>query len=412
MERRYKKELASTLYVVLLLALIPHLTITIEIFVFLLSFFIFRYLSKERVYSHIFVVMVIFSLLTLFGLPEYLILLSLIIFLIIHWIRGVMEKSSISADMTAISLSILISVSFIGLYGMQRMEFVFFLSVIGTVVGILFSTLSPPKDYGWTIPTTSCFAMWLFHSFWQSSYFSPLPEYVLFVLVLMIVVGYLSNKVGLIEITGVHSSILIGLLVVIFGGWKWFLVLLSFFILGGLFTRYKYDYKASLGIAEKRGGRDYSNTFGNGLSSTVCAIGYGICNFSGNPIFLIAFLGCIATAAGDTMASEIGETYKGRNVLITNFKRVPPGTNGGITILGELSALLGVFIIYMTSFLLNLPVRNFSVLLSVIFGGFIGVNFDSLLGAILEEKYLNNSLVNLLSTSFGGLISVLLYYHL
>ena len=409
MERRYKKELASTLYVVLLLALIPHVTVTIEIFLFLLSFFIFRYILKEGVYSQIFVIMVIFSLLTLFGLPEYLILLSLIIFLIIHWIRGVMEKSSISADMSAISLSILISVPFIGLYGLQRMEFVFLLSVIGTVVGILFSTLSPPKDYGWTIPTTSCFAMWLFHSFGESSYFSPLPEYVLFVLVLMMLIGYLSNKAKLMDITGVHSSILIGLLVMIFSGWKWFLVLLSFFILGGLFTRYKYDYKASLGIAEKRGGRDYSNTFGNGLSSTVCAIGYGICN---NPIFLIAFLGCVATAAGDTMASEIGETYKGRNVLITNFKRVPPGTNGGITILGELSALLGIFIIYLTAFLLNLPIRNFSVLFSVILGGFIGVNFDSLLGATLEGKYLNNSLVNLLATSFGGLISVLLYYHL
>ena len=409
MERRYKKELASTLYVVLLLALIPHVTVTIEIFLFLLSFFIFKYISEERVYSQIFVIMVIFSLLTLFGLPEYLILLSLIIFLIIHWSRGVLEKSSIPADMTAISLSILISVPLIGLYGLQRMEFVFLLSVIGTVVGILFSTLSPPKDYGWTIPTTSCFAMWLFHSFGESSYFSPLPEYVFFVLVLMMVIGYLSNKAELMDITGVHSSILIGLLVMIFSGWKWFLVLLSFFILGGLFTRYKYDYKASLGIAEKRGGRDYSNTFGNGLSSTVCAIGYGICN---NPIFLIAFLGCVATAAGDTMASEIGETYKGRNVLITNFKRVPPGTNGGITILGELSALLGIFIIYLTAFLLNLPIRNFSVLFSVILGGFIGVNFDSLLGATLEGKYLNNSLVNLLATSFGGLISVLLYFQL
>jgi hypothetical protein len=38
MERRYKKELASTLYVVLLLALIPRVTVTIEIFLFLLSF--------------------------------------------------------------------------------------------------------------------------------------------------------------------------------------------------------------------------------------------------------------------------------------------------------------------------------------------------------------------------------------
>ncbi|VUT23808.1 MAG: hypothetical protein MOIL_00176 [Candidatus Methanolliviera sp. GoM_oil] len=410
MERRYKKELASTLYVVLLLALIPHVTVTIEIFLFLLSFFIFRYILKEGVYSQIFVIMVIFSLLTLFGLPEYLILLSLIIFLIIHWIRGVMKKSSISADMSAISLSILISVPFIGLYGLQRMEFVFLLSVIGTVVGILFSTLSPPKDYGWTIPTTSCFAMWSFYALREIySYPSPPIEYVVFALVLMVLIGYLSNKARLMDSTGVHSSILIGLLVMIFSGWKWFLVLLSFFILGGLFTRYKYDYKASLGIAEKRGGRDYSNTFGNGLSSTVCAIGYGICN---NPIFLIAFLGCMATAAGDTMASEIGETYKGRNVLITNFKRVPPGTNGGITILGELSALLGIFIIYLTAFLLNLPIRNFSVLFSVILGGFIGVNFDSLLGATLEGKYLNNSLVNLLATSFGGLISVLLYYHL
>lgn len=41
--------------------------------------------------------------------------------------------------------------------------------------------------------------------------------------------------------------------------------------------------------------------------------------------------GAFACSNGDTWASELGSVLGGQPFLITTFKQVPKGTNGGIT---------------------------------------------------------------------------------
>jgi len=58
-----------------------------------------------------------------------------------------------------------------------------------------------------------------------------------------------------------------------------------------------------------------------------------------------------------------------------------------------------------------LGMAEIHVLPITIFGGFIGTNMDSLLGATLENRgYLTNSSVNLFATVAGALVSSGLYY--
>src|SRR3989475_12422882 len=52
----------------------------------------------------------------------------------------------------------------------------------------------------------------------------------------------------------------------------------------------------------------------------------------------VIFLSALAVAGADTLASEIGVLSR-RTVLITTGQPVPPGTDGGVSPLGQLCAI-------------------------------------------------------------------------
>ena len=136
----------------------------------------------------------------------------------------------------------------------------------------------------------------------------------------------------------------------------------------------------------------------------VCgAVLYGI---TGDVIFIALFIGSIATATGDTLASEIGVTG-GTPRMITTLRPVPPGTNGGVTWTGELASLFWASVICLLAFLLG--VAPWYVCLIGVATGFIGTNLDSLYGALIENKgFIGNSGTNLLATLSGGILAMLI----
>lgn len=58
--------------------------------------------------------------------------------------------------------------------------------------------------------------------------------------------------------------------------------------------------------------------------------------------------------AADTFSSELGILSRGKPRLLTswNFREVPPGTNGGVTLTGTLAGFLGALTIALTSVIL------------------------------------------------------------
>ena len=111
-------------------------------------------------------------------------------------------------------------------------------------------------------------------------------------------------------------------------------------------------------------------------------------------MYCMAGMSAIACCCGDTWASEVGTVLGGEPRLITNGKKVPRGTNGGVTLIGIIVSFAGGLLVGL-SFYMGLwafvdysedkMVQNQWVV--IILGGLSGVLgsiIDSLLGAILQ----------------------------
>jgi uncharacterized protein (TIGR00297 family) len=172
---------------------------------------------------------------------------------------------------------------------------------------------------------------------------------------------------------------------------RMFLALLVVFAVTLAATRVGNARKQQLRTAEPAGGRTAAQAMANlGIAALVVAIAG-----AGWPVLALAAL---AEAAGDTSSSEIGMAFPGKTLLVTNFKSVPPGTDGGISLFGTIAALLGAASVAVAAVATGLVPAN--QIATIILAGLFGTVIDSLLGAIFERRnLLDNDLVNLLSTA-------------
>ena len=124
----------------------------------------------------------------------------------------------------------------------------------------------------------------------------------------------------------------------------------------------------------------------------------------GRVIGLSAFAGSLAAAAADTWSTEIGGRSPVPPRLITTWRRVPAGSDGGVTPLGTAGGVLGAAVIAVGAALLGLVPWAASTRVAA--AGVAGTLLDSLLGATLQRRsWLNNDAVNLLCTVAGAAVA-------
>lgn len=98
-------------------------------------------------------------------------------------------------------------------------------------------------------------------------------------------------------------------------------------------------------------------------------------------------------------------------ILITNFKKVPPGTNGGVSGLGLAASLAGGFVVGVLGALtlyLEQPCHGFAWELTVLgsLAGLGGSLVDSLLGATVQETLYSEDKKKIVSAK-GDLVEVI-----
>jgi uncharacterized protein (TIGR00297 family) len=213
--------------------------------------------------------------------------------------------------------------------------------------------------------------------------------------ILLIAIGGIIYARRALDLAGSVFMVIMGIIIIFTAGFNWLLLIFVFFILGMLFTRYQHGYKKEIEVYE--GTRTIKNVVSNGIVPFVMAA-------FGNPA---GFIGSIAAATADTMASEVGVLHTPR--LITTFKKVPPGTDGGISILGTTAGIIGAGIIGFFAYVLGVYPDLTKALAIAVIAGTFGCFFDSVLGAVLEKRnYLTNEHVNLLATVAGALLGNLI----
>ena len=190
-------------------------------------------------------------------------------------------------------------------------------------------------------------------------------------------------------------------------GYKSFLLLFAFVLLGSVATRLGFSKKAARGVAERRGGaRSWREVLANLLAAAFFAV--LVITTHHEAAFLIALVAVLAEAAGDTVSSEIGQWASDRAYLITTFEAVPAGEDGGISLGGTAAGFAASAIIMGLGLGLGLcgPYR-FAGPAIALGAACVGNLFDSLLGATIQRRGLvTNGIVNFAGTSVAGALAL------
>ena len=203
---------------------------------------------------------------------------------------------------------------------------------------------------------------------------------------------------------GILGTILWGCL-----GWRGWIAVVIYLVLGSLVTRLGFAQKQKQGLAEARGGRrGPANVWGSALTGTVIAllIGAGI---GSSMLLLIGFAASFAAKLADTFGSEIGKRWGKTTVLITSLRRVPAGTEGAVSLEGTVASAAGSLLMTLVTAALSVLTSPTAVIL-VAGVGLIATLLESLLGALAQDKvnWLSNEIVNGLQTAWAAVLAMLI----
>jgi uncharacterized protein (TIGR00297 family) len=197
---------------------------------------------------------------------------------------------------------------------------------------------------------------------------------------LAISVAFVARRTRTLSMSGAVMGAVVGT-IAIAAGWSWAVLLLSLFVSGSVLSKLGERKKAELvgPVLQKSGERDARQVMANGGIYAIAALGHLVFP---SPAWYAVGAGALAASAADTWATELGILVGGEPVSMISATRVPPGTSGGVTLLGTVAAAGGALFIGAGATLANWPVPFAAVAL----GGMAGALADSLLGATLQAR--------------------------
>ena len=192
-------------------------------------------------------------------------------------------------------------------------------------------------------------------------------------------------------------------------GWRGYLVVMFYFLVGSAVTYIGMAEKEAAGIAEERSGvRGAGNVWGSALTATICALGTLLVDSPLKELLILGYVASFCTKLSDTTASEVGKAYGKRTFLITTLQPVPRGTEGAVSLEGTVAGAIASVIVALLAWTLGMI--DFWGVLWCTVAAFIATNIESLIGATLESRFtwITNDLVNFINTAIGAIAAILL----
>jgi uncharacterized protein (TIGR00297 family) len=220
------------------------------------------------------------------------------------------------------------------------------------------------------------------------------------------------------NLKGTLLALLLAFLLVIFGlgpymyGGIFVAFMLVFLLLAAIVTKMGKGRKKREGVYERL--RGTNNVLANGLPPVIFAFLFWLTTtmgFSWSYLFLIGFMGSVASITADKFSSEIG-VLDGAPRQLIGLKKVRKGVSGGVTWLGFVAGFFGAIAIALVmlafpSLLVLLSLKR--ALVGVAVAGFAGTFFDSILGYYESKGTGTKHTTNFFSSVVGGLAAMAIY---
>ncbi|CAG9466107.1 unnamed protein product [Pedinophyceae sp. YPF-701] len=188
-------------------------------------------------------------------------------------------------------------------------------------------------------------------------------------------------------------------------GLSGYLLVCAYFVLGSAATKLKLKEKEAKGIAEKRSGRrGPGSVWGSGTAGVACAVGSLL--FPGSIAWQAGFVASFCSKLCDTVSSEVGKGYGKKAFLVTNFKPVPPGTEGAVSVEGTAAGVAAAILVAGLGTLGGQVDAQGA--LAVVAAALIANYAESLLGATAQDSvaWLSNDIVNVLQICLAAALAL------
>ena len=137
---------------------------------------------------------------------------------------------------------------------------------------------------------------------------------------------------GVLDTKGLLLAFFFGAILFFYGGVPYLVLMLVFFALAVVVTKYEYETKKNMGIYEHE--RGWENVLSNGLLPAILAIASPYVGF-------MPFIACIAAVMADKFGSELGVLDSSEPVSVFSLKPVRPGTSGAMSKMGTVGSFAG-----------------------------------------------------------------------